>query len=285
VHRCGAAAASRCQLPGIIQGEATRLDFSHPDQDRYYELRATPQPTGRLVTLLDVTSRRREYTAQLQALGARVNAAVEAERNNLARELHDRVGQSLTAVDLKLTLLGLRLEGELRVQADQALALNGATSAMVRSLLAELRPPVLDELGLFAAVRWQGERFEALWGIPVCCSERGLLRVRAPSSESAVAIVRIVQEALHNVAKHAGATLVQIDFEATSTHELRIVLSDNGRGFEPTAGGGVACFFAADPNLHLGLLGMSERAHALGGSLNVESAPGRGTRVVLKVPV
>lgn len=218
----------------------------------------------------------RASAARLRALAARLVAVQEEERRRIARELHDRVGQNLTALDINLSIAQDRLEqdgrGELRRRLEDSRAVVEATAKTIENVMAELRPPLLDEYGLAAALGWYAEQFSGRTGIATELRENGAGR-GARDPEAALALFRIAQEALNNVAKHAHAGRIEIglDFRAD---ELILRVADDGAGFEQSNG---------DARQGWGMTTMRERAEAFGGRLEVESAEGRGTVVTARV--
>jgi signal transduction histidine kinase len=221
------------------------------------------------------------HRRDLQRLSAQLMSAQEAERARLARELHDELGQALTAVSLNLAevLKGLPSEaiprlGEKLVEArsltDQALDL-------VRRMALDLRPGILDDLGLVAALRWHLNRWTKTSDV-----EADFHVVNADTRldpEVETALYRIVQEAMTNVAKHAQATKVRVCLERKSSAIVASV-EDNGRGFaamEPSA--------RETPEHGVGLLGMRERVALLGGEFNLRSRPGHGTQLSVVIPL
>lgn len=229
-----------------------------------------------LVFVCDVTEseRIRDELAQqherLHAMARRLLTVQEDERRTLSRELHDDIGQQLTAIKLAALALqgetdGARHDGivaEIVGATDQALA-------KVRDLSLLLRPPQLDALGLEAALRWQaGTMFRGSRPQLALCIEP--LSVRPPP-DAELACFRIAQEALTNALRHAGAQRVELTL-ALRDGGLELDVRDDGRGF------------ALDTASGLGLVTMRERAEQLGGELRIESAPGHGTRVRARVP-
>ena len=237
-----------------------------------------------LVLLQDITGRKQaeEEIArkrdQLRALAARLAEVEEAEREHLARELHDQVCQSLTALGLTLTLLQLQMprkaKPELLSRLADAVVLVEQTGLSIRDLMGELRPPMLDDYGLLSALHWYGEKFFGMTGIAVNVQGQEVApRLAAPVE---LALFRIVQEAMNNVAKHAHATEVVLT-EEVDHHTVRLVIADNGVGFDQERVG-------QPEGRHLwGLMTMSERATAAGGTCRIESQPGKGTQVVVEV--
>jgi len=214
---------------------------------------------------------------ELRALSARLADAEEQERRRIARELHDQVGQNLTALGISLNILRTQLPrsgtGPLQGRIDDSLKLLEETTARVRELMIELRPPLLDDYGLAAAVEWYAKEFGIRANLVVeVTAPRGQRRLD-PAKE--ITLFRILQEALTNVAKHASAARVQVLLEVESVL-VRMTVRDDGRGFDPGAQGS-----AQRPTW--GLLNMVERARMIGGTCRVESAPGTGTQVVAEV--
>jgi len=223
----------------------------------------------------DITEQRNAEAAlraaadNLQALTRRLVEAEEAERRRIARELHDRVGQNLSALNINLDLaLGAAGASPLRQRIEDSVSLVDATLQSIESVMAELRPPLLDEYGLGAALGWYAEEFSRRTGIAVV--QRGGEDAAANlRPEAAVALFRIAQEALNNVAKHAGARQVRIEL-AGEAEEVVLRVADDGAGFDPAA---------AAHGKRWGMKTMRERAEAGGGRLEVASAPGEGTIV------
>jgi signal transduction histidine kinase len=203
---------------------------------------------------------------------AKVIGAQEDERRRIARELHDDTCQTLAAILLRLDA---GAEPAAAIAAARPLAAHAVEG--VHRLIFDLRPSVLDDLGLVPAIRWYADRHLASRGIAVRCEHEGP-EVRLPA-EVETAVFRAAQEALANVARHAGAenVLVQIADEGSA---LVVEIEDDGAGFDPEE---VAQ--AAPSGRGLGLLGIRERLELVGGTARIESRPGDGTRVVLHVPV
>ncbi len=217
---------------------------------------------------------------QLAELLHQIVGAQEAERRRIARELHDATGQSLTAIALGLRGVETRLVNGAPVSAEQIRELQSfGTNALgeLRRIIADLRPSQLDDLGLVAALQWYISAFEQRRGIGCRFVINGHPG-RLPSEYETV-LFRIVQEALTNVAKHAAAGKVVVTL-TMQPHEINLSIEDDGQGFDPgpVLNGGV------EP-AGWGLLGIRERALLLGGSYNVESAPGQGTVIRVNVPL
>ena len=216
----------------------------------------------------------RASSEQLRNLAAHLLSVREEERARISREVHDELGQSLTAVKMDLAWLAGRLprrNGRMLKRICSTRQLANSIIQSVRRISTELRPAVLD-LGLAAAVEWQVQDFEARSGIQ--CKVRLLTR-DVVASNASTAMFRIFQETLTNIARHASATRADVVLQK-QRDRLVLLVHDNGRGFDQ-----------ADPSLSksLGLLGMRERAAILGGRVNISSAPGKGTTVTAWIPL
>jgi signal transduction histidine kinase len=217
--------------------------------------------------------RERGLRQRLQAHSRMVMEAQEVERRRIARELHDEVGQTLTG-------LKMALEGHERLSAEQvadrlarAHELAGELLERVHDLSLDLRPAMLDDLGLRPALLWLIERYGAQTGVKVALRCTGLDRRLRPEVETAA--YRIVQEALTNVARHADVKRATVDCSVQAT-ALRVAVSDEGSGFEVDA---------VPAGRSSGLAGMEERARSTGGRLWVRSVPDLGTTVVAQLPI
>jgi PAS domain S-box-containing protein len=227
--------------------------------------------------LFKEVSRQRE---QLRALTRRLAEVQENERKALARELHDQIGQNLTALGLNLNIVraqipaALPLAEMLYARLDDALVMVQETTRRIRDVMANLRPPVLDDYGLITAFKWYGNQFAER------ANCRVIVRGEEPSPRLTTLVentlFRIVQEALTNVAKHAQATEVVVSLEQENGL-IRMVIADNGLGFEPGE------LVEPGERQSWGMLTMSERAEAVGGCCRIESRSGQGTRVVVEV--
>lgn len=222
--------------------------------------------------LTESQRRERQHADLLQ----RVIAAQEEERKRVARELHDHTGQWLTSLMIGLRRLGsMQLpEGERKAIADMRQNANRALEEL-HHLAFELRPSVLDDLGLVVALQRYVEDFERRTGLHLEVELEALAGVRLePALE--IALYRIVQEALTNVAKHAHAKTASVLLQSRAD-SLLLIVEDDGCGFvvpDVGAGGGK----------HIGLMGMQERVSLIGGKLTIESSPGAGTTVYVEVP-
>jgi signal transduction histidine kinase len=220
-----------------------------------------------------VSAEERRLRQRLEAYSRLVVNAQEAERRRIARELHDEVGQALTG--LKLTLENHRRSEprEPRERLQKAQELVGELLAKIHDLSLDLRPAMLDDLGLLPALLWLLERYATRTHVTVHLHHSELDRRFPPETETAA--YRIIQEALTNVARHAG--VVDADVRCLVHGEtMHIEVSDEGAGFDAAE---------LQRGWTSGLTGMEERARAVGGELDVESEPGLGTRVLADLPV
>jgi len=212
----------------------------------------------------------RESRERLQALSRQLLAAQENERRRLAHELHDEIGQSLTAISINLEAANATAGEACQARLRDALAIVDRALTQVRHLSLDLRPSVLDDLGLEAAVRWCADRQIRLSGLEIRLdSNFGPRRLPA---ELETTCFRVVQEALTNVVRHAHARRVWIELHWREEVELRV--RDDGLGFDP----GEALRRSAEGS-SFGLLGMRERVELLGGTFDLESRPGHGASV------
>ncbi|MCB0190903.1 MAG: PAS domain S-box protein [Anaerolineae bacterium] len=229
--------------------------------------------------LFEAVSHQRE---QLRALTGRLAEAQEAERKALARELHDQVGQNLTALDLNLNIIysrfintGFEAQKVIFERLSDSLGLVNQTAERIRDVMVNLRPPLLDDYGLMAALRWYGEQFTSRVGFSVIVEgEEPEPRLYGPLEDT---LFRITQEALTNVAKHAHAQKVTINIE-TDNEFVRLQISDDGDGFD------LGKWSDVKRRKNWGLVTMIERAEAIGGYCQIESQHGQGTQVLVELP-
>src|SRR5713226_8077532 len=244
--------------------------------------RLAPVVTRALNDRLELVKRRaaqqalREAHRRLQALSVRLLQVEETERRRIARELHDGVGQLLTAVKLRLAGLNPSLADYASRQGECVAAIDEALE-QVRRISRDLRPSQLDDLGLVAALRSHLDRQAGGAGFKPNFAHEGVPPRLAPEIETTC--FRIAQEALTNIARHAQASEVWITLAGTE-EELRMEVRDNGRGFDVAA-----ARLGAAAGRSMGLLSMEERATLAGGRLALDSAPGRETRLSLALPL
>ncbi len=231
--------------------------------------------------LRDIGDRRRaeselrESHRQLRELASSLQAVREEERTSIARELHDELGQQLLRLRMDLSWLSGRIKDMSPAVQDKVADMKqfiAGTVDTLRRVTTRLRPPLLDELGLAEAARWQVDDFSAQTGIAVAANiEIG----DEPFDErTSINVFRILQESLTNVARHSGADTVQVSLTRTAT-SLSLEIRDNGRGAELDRGEGHG---------H-GLVGMRERTLMLGGNMEINAAPGLGFTVRMRIPL
>lgn len=214
-----------------------------------------------------------EARQELKDLSAKLVATQENERKSISRDLHDAVGQSMSAVQFELHDLAVALrpyDKELRERVDRVREMVESSLAVIRNMALLLRPAMLDDLGLAAALGWLAREISRLTGLHIQVQADDL----APDlpDEHKTCVFRIVQEALHNIQKHANANAVEITVRA-SDFWLSVTVQDDGRGFQQGRSHG------------LGLTGMHERAEGLGGSVKITSGPGKGTLIEVALPL
>jgi PAS domain S-box-containing protein len=242
---------------------------------------------GLFGTIQDITERKlaektlKEQSEQLRVLSARLSEAEETERRRIARELHDQVGQNLTVVGINLNIVRSMLpeESMRMVQTrllEDSLTLVEQTTEYTRSLMADLRPPDMDDYGLVASIRWYSERFSMRTGVGVIM-EGEEINPR-PTAHIENNVFRIIQEVLTNISKHARARCAKINV-AVIEGKLKLIIADDGVGFDPEK------VQKAGEHHGWGLMTMAERAEVIGGRFSLESETGRGTQVTVEVPL
>lgn len=272
-----AALRGECQLferaIPIPHGEGVRHSLTH-----YIPDVVEGEIQGFYVLVTDVTAAKegeaaiRDSEERLRAMYANLQAMVEAERKHVAREVHDELGQTLTALRMETSLLQCELQGRqkpLERVAEMRLLIEDMFKT-VRSIAGHLRPSTLD-LGLVPAIEWLAGDFEKRWRID-CALDIDPRNIQA-SDAYATTVFRVIQESLTNVARHARASSVSISLQQSRDH-LRLEIHDNGCGFdvkERTSG--------------FGMIGMRERVLELGGVLKIQTAPDQGTAIFIDLPL
>lgn len=272
------------------------VDYRMPHQSghfRWFLSRATAivDSNGKATVLqgtqIDITESKQaeqsllDLTHELRAISRALATVEEAERRRIARELHDTIGSALTALSINMSIMAGQvasseipgLEGMAHRLKD-SMALLEDTTEVVRRLMAELRPPVLDDYGLLAALRWQCELFAQRCGFQFEIEVTGLSgRLDA---ELEIALFRIAQGALTNIAKYAQANKVTLMLDV-KTDSVMFSISDDGIGFQTDK------LYTDKRRPTWGLASMRERAQALGGTLRIVAAPGQGCRIEVVV--
>jgi PAS domain S-box-containing protein len=231
---------------------------------------------GKLFTVIlrDVSERVRAQQ-DLAAFATQAGAIREQEKSRVARELHDELAQSLTALKMDAIWLRDHLQDDPVAAAEKIatmLAMLDASVASTRRIAADLRPLVLDDLGLGAAIEWLVQNFTQRTAIPCALDVDEDLSLDEPY---ATAVFRMVQESLANVAKHAQAKRARVTVQRTAD-AIRLEVQDDGVGFDPSAPRKAGS---------LGLAGLRERAQLARGNVDIDSTPGGGTRVTAVIPV
>jgi signal transduction histidine kinase len=218
----------------------------------------------------------RRYADRLRAVSRRLVEVEAVERRTLANALHDLVGQKLTALNINLNIIKSQILPDrlipIEARLDDSLKLVEQTIESIRDVMTELRPAVLDDYGLTPVLRWYAEHFAKRTGVATSVIEQGPLRRLPANAEEA--FFRIVQEALANVAKYARAQKAIVTV-GNAPQMMCLTIADDGCGFDPTASRRPA------QDHGWGLMIMQERAEAVGADLKVQSAPGRGTQVIV----
>jgi two-component system sensor histidine kinase UhpB len=235
--------------------------FEAPEDDAAEEV-------GRLATSFRALLARIE--AERRRSGRLVLRAQEEERRRLARDLHDEVNQALTAILLRLEALSQSAPPEQGDELDELKRLVNQAMSELLQLARQLRPTALDDHGLLPALATHVRRFASQTGIEADLRTRGQAADLTPDQE--IAIYRVAQEALANIARHAEASRVEVDLD-TLGPALELRVRDDGRGFDSNG-----------QRRGLGLDGMAERARLVGGELAIDSLPGSGTELVMRVP-
>jgi two-component system sensor histidine kinase UhpB len=217
-----------------------------------------------------------QYAERLKALAAQLAEVEDAEKQRLTRELHDRVGQNLTALGINLNIIQMQMpedvSSSVRYHLEDSLSLVELTAERIRDVMADLRPPVLDDYGLVAALRWYGEKISRRIDIHITVEgDEPDPRMNARVEN---ALFRITQEALTNITKHAQASHVKISVDLVGD-TLHLSVSDDGIGFDSQNQSGSQGW---------GLLSITERAEAVGGQAWIVSSPNQGTTVTVEVP-
>ncbi|UZE21536.1 PAS domain S-box protein [Pseudomonas sp. B21-056] len=287
-----AARSFQRKLEHIIRtGEASEAEFildaavAQGTEAACYQVRLVPEcdQSGRLVSILtvgrDVSAKRaaerrlKDSHTQLRLLSSHRESTREEERKHIAREIHDELGQQLSALRMGISLLRLQFGAEQPLLVDRVQALMIRVDEIiqvVRNVATSLRPSALN-MGLTSALEWLVSEFSQNTGIDC--------RLSAPPTrlllddERATAIFRVIQESLTNVSRHAWASRVSIHLQHDA-ERLLIEVCDNGKGFDPRQ----------LPKGTLGMLGMRERGHMFGGTVTIDSTPGQGTRVRVNIP-
>jgi PAS domain S-box-containing protein len=247
----------------IASGEdiTSRLEYEH----------ALEKYQGKLEKLVQLrTGELKKTNDQLMLVSKKLSEAENIERRKIARELHDLVGQNLTALGLNMNIMKARLSSRdmagIDKRIEDSISLIEETSVTIRDVMAKLRPPILDDYGLFAAIRSYTENFSDRTGIAVAIT----------GEDFGTRLFRIAQEILNNVAKHSGAMNVVIEV-SQNVSGISLVIADDGKGFDRDE------VLRSKKKVRWGLTNIMERALSIGGTCAIESEPGKGTRIRVEV--
>jgi signal transduction histidine kinase len=250
--------------------------------DRFLDITIASFSDGAIIACQDITESRRaeeqikNSQSQLRNLVARLQSIKEEERAYIAREMHDELGQALTAMKMDLSWLDKRLTKDQVLQRKKIKSMSklvDTTLQTIKKISTELRPELLDDLGLSAAIEWQAEEFQTHTGIrcKITVDPEDIIL----DKDHSTAIFRIFQETLTNIARHAKATKVKVSLkEKAGRLELRV--KDNGRGITEEQ--------ASDPK-SFGLIGIRERAYSFGGKVAIKGLEDKGTTVTVRIPL
>ncbi|PKO13802.1 MAG: hypothetical protein CVU39_17400 [Chloroflexi bacterium HGW-Chloroflexi-10] len=242
-----------------------------------HEVTARKQAQEEINRLLQSVTQQRE---ELRSLAARLAEAEENERRRIARELHDQVGQNLSALGINLNILSNQLPDYLiayKKRVEDSIQLTDQTAERIRTMMTELHSTILEDFGLLAALKWAAQQFYDRFTIPVAL-ETNLEKNIRYSEKLEIALFRIAQEALSNIARHAAAKNVFIGLHQNKTNDLVLLVRDDGIGFDSQA-------FNLSASSGWGLRIMSERAILLNAKLEIVSKPGNGCSIAVNVKV
>jgi PAS domain S-box-containing protein len=265
---------SELSLRRLAEAETLNTQLEDRILERTHQLRTTVNELRREISERQQAEEAlRRSREQLRRLSARLQAAREEERKRIAREIHDQLGGAMTGLKMDVAALRRTLQTALLDKTGAMGELIDDTIQSVRRIATELRPAILDDFGLLAAIEWQLQEFQTRAGIQ--CHLVAEVDNIPLDSESSTAVFRVFQETLTNVARHANATQVDVRIEHQDG-QLTLQVHDNGRGISEEEISG---------SKSLGLVGMQERIHLLSGELDIRGAPGLGTTVLVKIPL
>jgi signal transduction histidine kinase len=237
---------------------------------------------ARLVLANDITDKLKaqrliiETSEQLRQLSARLQDIREEERMHMAHEIHDELGQRLTVLKMDISWLSRKMkidDENAKEKLKNTLVLLDGTIKIVRKIATDLRPGILDDLGLIPALEWQSKEFEERSGIKV--NFKSNISEITLATPIATGLFRIFQESLTNVGRHSKANTVESEL-VLQNDSLTMSIYDDGKGFDTSVLGSTKT---------LGIMGMKERTMMIAGEYTITSAPGKGTTVIVKVPM
>ncbi len=265
---------SRGDVAGLFALSKREAGFFQPEHVKLAEAMSTQASVA--VENAILFEQMQASTRRMQLLSRRLVEVQETERRRIARELHDEAGQALASLRYGLRLLEREIDegGAVNARVAELMQRTDSVIESLHRLAADLRPASLDHLGLESALRQFARTAASEFGFTIHYKSRGFSSERLPSALE-TALYRVVQESITNVARHAKATRIDVLAEHRGD-SVMVMIEDDGVGFEPER---------VEPGRHFGLVGLRERAEALGGTLTIESAPGKGTTIVVEVPV
>jgi len=248
-------------------------DQIHLPEDMIALLQGLANQTGIAITNASLFEQMHASRKRQQFLAHQLVMVQEDERRSLSRELHDEIGQMLTGLQFTIKSIMVQSTEEQKNKLDQAQILISVIISQIRELSINLRPSLLDDLGILPTLIWHFERYEAKTGIRVSFEQQNL--DQRFSSELEITAFRIVQEALTNVARYAETESVDVKITVLESI-MQVEIHDQGKGFDMTF---------PSKNQSMGLEGMRERAFAMGGLLEIQSQPGKGTHIHARLPI
>lgn len=260
----------------------TEIESYYTPMNIWFLVKIYPSPDGLTIFYTDITDRKKadkeikKTTEQLRQLTSRLQNIREEERTRIAREIHDELGQQLTGLKMDAFWIGKKIDIKDQVIHEKIagmISLIDDTIITVRRIASELRPSILDDLGLIAALEWQGQEFEKRTGIKSYLNH--IILDFNPEKELSTTIFRVYQEALTNITRHAHATQVETTIEVNDNY-ITLIVKDNGCGIDLNN---------VNYKNSLGLIGMKERALLFQGELAIESQKLKGTIIILKIPL
>ena len=259
---------------------AIAREYGHPyTDDEISFIGSLTSPIALAIQNARLFDQLNESQDQLRGLSQQLVQMQETQYRYLAQELHDRIGQDMTAININLNIMRTSLPRTIPKDVISRLVdtekLVKESVAHMRTIMAEFRPPMLDQYGLTAALNWYSEQYTRRTNIAVNINDQYLNASRLPS-ELEIALFRIAQEALNNVAKHAKASQVDIELLESQGGNILMIVTDNGIGFDVNTKG-------ISSSGHWGVTNMQERARAVNGKFMLRSVPGQGTQIVVRL--
>jgi PAS domain S-box-containing protein len=258
------------------------IEDYYPHMDIWFSVKVYPSADGLTIFYTDITERKRIETEiiktsrQLQELTTHLQSIREEERKRIGREIHDELGQQLTAIKMDIAWINKKTLASEQIVKDKlanVIQLLDSSNQAIRRILNELRPAVLDEHGLLDAIAWHNKQFMESTGIAIeLVADTNEIKIK---EQIATCVFRVYQEALTNIVRHAQANKVVTSIRMTDKNII-VSIEDNGKGFDA---------FVEQPVGSFGILGMRERVRALGGSFTLTANIGTGTKINISLPL